>query len=138
MRPNASMSQLSAAQHSSVITNMSDPSLQVTEQVGNLASAGDGGPMFQLERLDWRPSKEQGALVGLAVGSGVLMIATQNCNVIRWNVETDEFEEIVISKRADDRIHKVFLDPTGHHGQHTTPSTDAAERGATRIQSANG
>jgi hypothetical protein len=101
--------------NSSVITQSNDPTLGPLDQVGGLPSQDDS-PMFQLERLDWRPSKEQGAIVGLATANGVLFIATQNCNVIRWNVETDEFEEIVISKRVDDRIHKVFLDPTGHHG----------------------
>ena len=108
---------LAALQHSAVIMNPNDPSLAPLDQVAGLGGPSDtGGPMFQLERLDWRPSKEQGALVGLAVGDGVLLIATQNCNIIRWDVETDDFEEITISKRADDRIHKVFLDPTGNHG----------------------
>lgn len=30
--------------------------------------------------------------MSLAVGSNVLLIGTENCQVIRWNVETDEFE----------------------------------------------
>jgi len=75
----------------------------------------DDAPMFELERLDWAPSKEQGALVSMAVGNGVLLIATQNCTLVRWNTDIDELEEIVISKRVDDRIHKVFIDPSGHH-----------------------
>ena len=100
---------------SAIVSSPNDPSLQSMDQINGGPSLDDE-KMFQLERLDWRPSKEQGAVVGLAVGSGLLFIATQNCNIIRWNVETDEFEEIVLSKRADDRIHKVFLDPTGNHG----------------------
>jgi hypothetical protein len=76
----------------------------------------DEPPMFHVEKLDWRPTREQGQLVSLAVGSNVLLMGTDgNCTVVRWNVETDEFEEISLSKKPEDRIHKVFIDPTGHH-----------------------
>jgi len=98
---------------SSVILSATDPALAPTDQVGGLA----GPPMFQLERLDWKPTKEQGSVVGLGVGSGVLLIALANCSVIKWNVDTDEYDTIVISKRPDERIHKVFMDPTGNHGE---------------------
>ena len=65
--------------------------------------------------------------MSLSVGNNVLLIGTENCNVVRWNVETDEFEgawlrdalavhhrvavwrraEIVVSKKPEDKIHKV-------------------------------
>ena len=71
---------------------------------------------------DWQPSREQGSLVGLAAGSNILLIATSNNIVIRWNVITDECEELIVCKPNADRIHKVFLDPLGLHALVTMAS----------------
>ncbi|CBN79366.2 conserved unknown protein (Partial), partial [Ectocarpus siliculosus] len=44
-------------------------------------------------------------------------MATSDCCIIRWNASTPHggSEEIEISKRQEDTIHKLFLDPTGNH-----------------------
>lgn len=72
-------------------------------------------PMFHVERMDWRPTRDQGAIRSMAVGSNVLHIACSNGSVVRWNVETDQLEEISISRRSEQIIHKLFVDPTGTH-----------------------
>ena len=44
----------------------------------------------------------------MSVGSSVLLIGTETGWVIRWNVDTDEYEEFQIpSRKQEDRIHKV-------------------------------
>jgi hypothetical protein len=63
---------------------------------GANAAIDDEPPMFKVEKLDWRPTREQGQLLSLSVGSNVLLMGTENCTCVRWNVETDEFEGIVI------------------------------------------
>jgi vacuolar protein sorting-associated protein 18 len=44
-----------------------------------------------------------------------LVIGTLNGRVIRWDVDTDEFDEVNVGSKSDDRIHRVFVDTTGNH-----------------------
>ena len=60
----------------------------------------DEDEIFHIERLEWHPSREQGSLTSLAIGSNTLLIATKHNFLIRWNIETDAFEEIQISKKS--------------------------------------
>ncbi len=75
----------------------------------------DETPMFGIEKLNWWPTPDQGSLVSMDVGSNILLIGTSNSFVVRWNVETDMLEELIISTKKEERIHKVFIDPTGQH-----------------------
>ena len=80
------------------------------------SSASSPSPTFKIERLDdWKPNKEQGSILALSAGSDVLCIGTSNNFLIRWNVESSEIDAVQLSKRVDDRIHRVFIDPFGHH-----------------------
>ena len=80
------------------------------------APSSSSSPVFKLEALDgWKPSKEQGRIVHMAAGNDVLAIVTSSNWLIRWSVEREEIEPILLSKRVDDAVHKVFLDPFGHH-----------------------
>ncbi|CAN0179376.1 unnamed protein product [Laminaria digitata] len=89
-------------------------------------------PIFSLQRLDFdgasttssaggrgknlRAASASWSILAVAVGNGTLAMATSDCCVIRWNAEREgEAEEIEISKRQEDTIHKIFLDPTGNH-----------------------
>jgi hypothetical protein len=68
----------------------------------------------------------------MAAANNVIVLATKNCCLLRWNLEgTAESEEIEISRRTEvlhaqrhltfahfrfqDDIHRVFLDSTGSH-----------------------
>jgi hypothetical protein len=75
-------------------------------------------PIFNVERLDWRPTADQGTILSISVSSNIILIATHNNSLIRWNQDTDDFEELHFSKikaEESNRIHKIFLDPRGNH-----------------------
>ena len=80
------------------------------------SSSPASSPTFKIERLDdWKPNKEHGSIIALSAGSDVLCIGTSNNYLVRWNVESSEVDPIQLSKRLDERIHRVFMDPFGHH-----------------------
>ena len=65
--------------------------------------------------MEWRSSKEYGSIVSVAAGNDVLVIGCSLNWLLRLNFVTDEKDAVVLSKRLDDRIHRLFLDPFGHH-----------------------
>ncbi|XP_062517021.1 vacuolar protein sorting-associated protein 18 homolog [Corticium candelabrum] len=74
---------------------------------------GDDTPIFKRRQIDFRPRHMVGQVV---VGNGQLVLAYANKNVVlRLDMETTREEELVVGKRADDIIHKLFIDPTGRH-----------------------
>ena len=100
---------------SSTAPSLSSASSASQSQSSAVASASSA-PVFKLEALDgWKPSKEQGRIVHMAAGNDVLCVATSTNWLIRWSVEREEVEPILLSKRVDDAVHKVFVDPFGHH-----------------------
>src|SRR4051812_9473883 len=52
----------------------------------------------------------------MVVCSNILVMALQNGHIIRLNLKTpEELEDIEITRKAEEKIHKIFLDPTGSH-----------------------
>lgn len=55
----------------------------------------------------------------MVASNSFLFLGMSDCSVLRWNTEgvsnSGEPEDIDISKRAEDVIHHLFLDATGHH-----------------------
>ena len=105
------------------VSAASSPSVSTTSSASTSHAAApasapstSSSPVFRLEALDgWKPTKEQGRIVHVAAGNDVLCIATSTNWLIRWSVEREEVEPILLSKRVDDAVHRVFVDPFGHH-----------------------
>eukprot|EP01132_Coremiostelium_polycephalum_P007999 gene7999-9842_t len=69
-------------------------------------------PMFNLERVDYRPNGIQAMLVS----NEKLIIATVHSHIIRLDFKSpNDLEEIDFTRKPDERIYKIFLDPTGNH-----------------------
>eukprot|EP00752_Nemacystus_decipiens_P004533 g4139.t2 len=91
-----------------------------SNQLVPLEQRGDP-PIFSLQRLDFRTASSSSStaswsILAVAVGNGTLAMATSDCCVIRWNADRGgRPDEVEISKRQEDTIHKIFLDPTGNH-----------------------
>lgn len=49
------------------------------------------------------------------MNNGVIVLGTHDCNIIRWSFEDGMPEEIQLSRRPEDALHQLFLDPTGTH-----------------------
>eukprot|EP01112_Ceratiomyxa_fruticulosa_P020451 TRINITY_DN6960_c0_g1_i1.p1 TRINITY_DN6960_c0_g1~~TRINITY_DN6960_c0_g1_i1.p1 ORF type:complete len:978 (+),score=224.54 TRINITY_DN6960_c0_g1_i1:223-3156(+) len=72
----------------------------------------DEPPMFDLSKVEYKPN----GLNLMVVSSNSLVMGLSNCHIIRINLQAaEEIEDIEISRRPDDRIHRIFLDPTGCH-----------------------
>jgi len=77
-------------------------------------SPGGSGP-FSVRRLDWGSAQGR-VLSRLASSNNVLLASTAACTLVRWNLEVNGVEEeIEISRKPEDVIEHVFLDPSGHH-----------------------
>lgn len=52
----------------------------------------------------------------VAVGNGVVVIAMEDCRLVRWFLDhRGAPEEITVLSQGGVQVHKVFLDPTGSH-----------------------
>lgn len=108
-------------------SNFDDATTSSSSSAGGVVSGGRGGsavsgaapesarPMFNIEKLEWWPTAEQGPVVSMDVGNNVLLIGTANNFVVRWNVDSDSLDEILLTTKKDERIHKVFIDAAGAH-----------------------
>ena len=66
------------------------------------------------------PKKSTNKIItGLAVASNILVLATSECSIMKWNLnnpnEAPEDIEIIPTRRPDDAIANIFIDPTGNH-----------------------
>jgi hypothetical protein len=83
--------------------------------------------IFDVRRLDWHASSFQsrGALVKMASSNNILLAATTTGSLLRWNLDSSAAEEeIEISRKPEDAIEHVFLDPSGHHAVICTKNAD--------------
>ena len=88
-------------------------------------SLEQGSPLFTLKKLDWEKSVNKAnkkstkprVILRVASSNNVIVIATNVCSVLRWNLAdgSKEPEEIEISAKAEDAIEHIFIDPTGNH-----------------------
>ncbi|XP_065072321.1 vacuolar protein sorting-associated protein 18 homolog [Rhopilema esculentum] len=70
-------------------------------------------PIFKREIKNYRPPAN---IVDFKVSNNIAAIAHENNVVTRLDLSNpSEVDNVEISKRADDKIHKIFLDPTGRH-----------------------
>eukprot|EP01113_Clastostelium_recurvatum_P023090 TRINITY_DN2761_c0_g1_i3.p1 TRINITY_DN2761_c0_g1~~TRINITY_DN2761_c0_g1_i3.p1 ORF type:complete len:987 (-),score=308.24 TRINITY_DN2761_c0_g1_i3:8-2968(-) len=77
-----------------------------------LTATYDEEPMITLEKVEYKPN----GLQYMAVCNEMLVMALNNNHIIRLNLESpQDLEDIEISRRSEDKIHKIFLDPTGSH-----------------------
>jgi vacuolar protein sorting-associated protein 18 len=68
----------------------------------------------QLLALLQRPATR--TVVAAAAAGGTVILGTNDCRVVRWqHAAPTVCDEIEISRRHQDVIHKVFVDPTGTH-----------------------
>jgi hypothetical protein len=81
-------------------------------------------PLFSLKKLDWEKSTNKTnkkyksrVILRVATSNNVIVIATNVCSVLRWNLAdgSKEPEEIEISSKQEDSIEHIFIDPTGNH-----------------------
>lgn len=73
-------------------------------------------PVFELGKLDYPYRREFGAFKRVAVSSNTLVIATENSYIIRLDLGGHQsWREVEISRRPEDSIYDIFLDPSGSH-----------------------
>ena len=58
--------------------------------------------------------KENGLIQQVCSANSTLWIATTKNHILRWNLATEDTQDIEVSKSGDP-IHRVFVDPTGQH-----------------------
>eukprot|EP00794_Sanderia_malayensis_P016888 gene16888-18594_t len=70
-------------------------------------------PMFKRERKNYRPVA---SIVDFAISNNFAAIALENNQINRLDFyNPSEIDSVDITKRTDDQIHKIFLDPSGRH-----------------------
>jgi len=70
-------------------------------------------PIFKREIKNYRPPA---SIVDFKVCNNIAAIAHDHNVVVRWDLNNpSELDSVEITKRTDDGIHKIFLDPTGRH-----------------------
>jgi len=87
-------------------------------------------PMFSLQRLDWSvercapaPPPTKSGLKRLpkeiskaVVVNHLFVFGTTDGSILRWNMEGGaDCDEVELSKKPDDNIKHIFVDPSGHH-----------------------
>eukprot|EP01041_Mallomonas_annulata_P005296 gene5296-10590_t len=83
-------------------------------------------PIFRLRKHDFgiiqqslRTSttrKGPRSISQLLLSNNILVISTSDCSILRWNIDSGgDLEEIEVSRKSEDTISKIFLDPTGNH-----------------------
>ena len=73
----------------------------------------DDVPIFKRNRINFRPPNN---IVDLAVNNNIVVVGLTSNSLVRIDLANPtELDRIEISKRLDDSIHKLFLDPTAKH-----------------------
>eukprot|EP00656_Telonema_subtile_P011843 TRINITY_DN15907_c0_g4_i2.p1 TRINITY_DN15907_c0_g4~~TRINITY_DN15907_c0_g4_i2.p1 ORF type:complete len:1063 (-),score=256.58 TRINITY_DN15907_c0_g4_i2:63-3251(-) len=87
------------------------------DQAADLATDEQAqAPVFELGKLDYPYRRELGAFKRVAVSSNTLVIATENSYIIRLDLGGHQsWREVEISRRPEDSIYDIFLDPSGSH-----------------------
>ncbi|XP_068725314.1 vacuolar protein sorting-associated protein 18 homolog isoform X1 [Montipora capricornis] len=73
----------------------------------------DEVPIFRRQKINFRPPSN---IVDVAVSSNMVAIALSNNELMRLDLSNpSEIDRIDITKRVDDSIHAIFMDPTARH-----------------------
>lgn len=68
--------------------------------------------MFSLEKVEYKPN----GLKHMVICSGILVMALNNGHIIRLDLKNpEELEDIEITKKNEDQIYRLFMDPSGSH-----------------------
>ncbi len=70
--------------------------------------------IFTVNDIAWR-GREHGSIKLVACRDDVLYVATERGKVLRWQPATKELLDLEVTKRTDDCIHGIHLDPAGRH-----------------------
>ncbi|XP_077978049.1 vacuolar protein sorting-associated protein 18 homolog isoform X1 [Glandiceps talaboti] len=77
------------------------------------ARTEDDSPIFVKQKINFRPPSP---VTHMVVSNNMLVIAMGRNVILRFDLEhPDNPDEVEISRNADDKIHKLFLDPNGRH-----------------------
>eukprot|EP01116_Phalansterium_solitarium_P021883 TRINITY_DN700_c0_g2_i4.p1 TRINITY_DN700_c0_g2~~TRINITY_DN700_c0_g2_i4.p1 ORF type:complete len:1144 (-),score=456.35 TRINITY_DN700_c0_g2_i4:184-3615(-) len=69
-------------------------------------------PMFALERVNFKVN----GIIHMVACNHAIVLALKNGHIMRFDDrDGSTMEDIEISRRPDERIHKLFLDPSGTH-----------------------
>ena len=75
--------------------------------------------IFTLRKLEWGKDSDDRRLSKFVCSNNVLMAAVSNRSgsyILRWNLESrSQEDEIEISRKMEDSIQAIFIDPTGNH-----------------------
>mgnify|MGYP001792490063 CR=1 FL=1 len=75
--------------------------------------SSDDVPIFKRNRINFRPPSN---IVDLVVNNNMVVVGLSSNALIRIDLaNTSEIDKIEPTKRLDDSIHKLFLDPTAKH-----------------------
>lgn len=73
----------------------------------------DEVPIFQRQKINFRPPSN---IVDVAVSNNIVGIALSNNELMRLDLANpSEIDRVDITKRVDDSIHGIFMDPTARH-----------------------
>ena len=107
-----------------------DVNMKAQEQQSlHLVDEDEQSPIFTLQRLDWSvdrcvPAPSKGGtrrsqpkeISKVVVVNKIFIFGTTDGSILRWNMEGGgECEEIELSKKPDDNIKHIFVDPNGNH-----------------------
>ncbi|KAK7491492.1 hypothetical protein BaRGS_00017321 [Batillaria attramentaria] len=69
-------------------------------------------PIFSRVKLSYKPSS---TITHLCAGNNTLVVALSTNSLTRMEIETQSTMEIELPSPVTDRVHRIFLDPTGRH-----------------------
>lgn len=69
-------------------------------------------PIFNRVKLNYKPSA---TITHLCVGNNVLVVALSTNTLTRVEIDSQSTSEIELPSSMTDRVHQIFVDPTGRH-----------------------
>lgn len=69
-------------------------------------------PIFSRVKLSYKPSA---TITHLCAGNNTLVVALSTNSLTRMEMESQSIMEIELPSPVTDRVHRIFLDPTGRH-----------------------
>lgn len=69
-------------------------------------------PIFNRVKINYKPSA---TITHLCAGNNILVVALSTNNLARIEIDSQSTLEIELPSPVTDRIHQIFLDPTGRH-----------------------
>jgi hypothetical protein len=92
-----------------------------------LNNAGSESSIFDVRRLEWAGllqsiqnragTDKKIRICKVSASNNVIILGTKDCSIFRWNLNgtVKDIDEVDISRRPEDTLDKIFIDPTGFH-----------------------